>query len=162
MDNSILQVILNTLQSGNFLKCDRTLIVENLQKGLIVANSTHVCNMDIRHITALKDEMTCRVANLTGIMFMAIDIASQWLFYVDSDNHALMQYSLIFNVTTPITEAGPNVTGACVFIYINVLGSFSWTWLDALFSWHHCKYANHRAWVLHVMISEKILAFAVH
>lgn len=102
-----------------------TLIVENLQKGLIVANSTHVCNMDIRHITALKDEMTCRVANLTGIMFMAIDIASQWLFYVDSDNHALMQYSLIFNVTTPITEAGPNVTGACVFIYINVMGFFS-------------------------------------
>lgn len=80
--------------------------------------------MDIRHITALKDEMACRVANLTGIMFMAIDIASQWLFYVDSDNHALMQYSLIFNVTTPITEAGPNVTGACVFIYINVLGFF--------------------------------------
>lgn len=89
-----------------------------------MANSTHVCNMDIRHITALKDEMACRVANLTGIMFMAIDIASQWLFYVDSDNHALMQYSLIFNVTTPITEAGPNVTGACVFIYINVLGFF--------------------------------------
>lgn len=80
--------------------------------------------MDIRHITALKDEMTCRVANLTGIMFMAIDIASQWLFYVDSDNHALMQYSLIFNVTTPITEAGPNVTGAFVFICINVLGFF--------------------------------------
>ncbi|XP_011412220.3 low-density lipoprotein receptor-related protein 1B [Magallana gigas] len=102
---------------------NKACVNENLQKGLIVANSTHVCNMDIRHITALKDEMTCRVANLTGIMFMAIDIASQWLFYVDSDNHALMQYSLIFNATTPITEAGPNVTG------------FAYDWLDNNILW---------------------------
>ena len=42
---------------------------------------------------------------------MAVDIANQWLFYVDSDNHVLMQYSMIFNATTAITDAGPNVTG---------------------------------------------------
>ena len=67
--------------------------------------------MDIRHITALKDEMFCHAANLSGILFMAVDIANQWLFYVDSDNHVLMQYSMIFNATTAITDAGPNVTG---------------------------------------------------
>ena len=67
--------------------------------------------MDIRHITALKDEMFCHAANLSGILFMAVDIANQWLFYVDSDNHVLMQYSMIFNATTVITDAGPNVTG---------------------------------------------------
>ena len=87
------------------------LLAEKLQRGLLLANSTHVCNMDIRHITALKDEMFCHAANLSGILFMAVDIANQWLFYVDSDNHVLMQYSMIFNATTAITDAGPNVTG---------------------------------------------------
>ena len=45
---------------------------------------------------------------------MAVDIANQWLFYVDSDNHVLMQYSMIFNATTVITDAGPNVTGELI------------------------------------------------
>lgn len=91
-----------------------------------MANSTHICNMDIRHITALKDDMSCKVANLSGIMFMAVDIASQWLFYVDSDNHILMQYSMIFNVTSRITDAGPNVTGVYISQYeINVVFSLS-------------------------------------
>lgn len=71
-------------------------------------------------------------------MFMAVDIASQWLFYVDSDNHILMQYSMIFNVTTPITNAGPNVTGVCVCISlykINVGFFFHLLkWLDELLS----------------------------
>ena len=90
------------------------LLAEKLQRGLLLANSTHVCNMDIRHITALKDEMFCHAANLSGILFMAVDIANQWLFYVDSDNHVLMQYSMIFNATTVITDAGPNVTGELI------------------------------------------------
>lgn len=91
-----------------------------------MANSTHICNMDIRHITALKDDMSCKVANLSGVMFMAVDIASQWLFYVDSDNHILMQYSMIFNVTSRITDAGPNVTGVYISLYkINVVFSLS-------------------------------------
>lgn len=91
-----------------------------------MANSTHICSMDIRHITALKDDMSCKVANLSGIMFMAVDIASQWLFYVDSDNHILMQYSMIFNVTSRITDAGPNVTGVYISLYeINVVFSLS-------------------------------------
>nr|XP_022323721.1 low-density lipoprotein receptor-related protein 1B-like [Crassostrea virginica] len=111
-------------KDGYTLSTDKKNCVdEKLQRGLLLANSTHVCNMDIRHITALKDEMFCHAANLSGILFMAVDIANQWLFYVDSDNHVLMQYSMIFNATTAITDAGPNVTG------------FAYDWIDNNILW---------------------------
>lgn len=67
--------------------------------------------MDIRHITALKEDMFCHAANLSGIKYMAVDIANQWLFYVDSELNVVMQYSMIFNISTTIYEATPNVTG---------------------------------------------------
>ncbi|XP_062572883.1 low-density lipoprotein receptor-related protein 1B-like [Saccostrea cucullata] len=98
-------------------------IDEKLQRSILLANSTHICSMDIRHITALKEDMFCHAANLSGIMFMAVDIANQALHYVDSELHVIMQYSMIFNVSTTLTDAGPNVTG------------FGYDWIDDNVVW---------------------------
>ncbi|XP_056013099.1 low-density lipoprotein receptor-related protein 2-like [Ostrea edulis] len=102
---------------------NKACVDENLQKGLLLANATHICNMDIRHITALKEDMFCHAANLSGIKYMAVDIANQWLFYVDSELNVVMQYSMIFNISTTIYEATPNVTG------------LTYDWLDENLVW---------------------------
>ncbi|KAK3087954.1 hypothetical protein FSP39_012741 [Pinctada imbricata] len=86
-------------------------IKENLlTAGLLLGNTTHICHLDIRQITALKEAHRC-YTNFTKLRWLVPDTERNMLYYIDEKNEQLTQFSLSTNKSEPLTNSEKNVTG---------------------------------------------------
>ncbi|XP_062608198.1 low-density lipoprotein receptor-related protein 4-like [Saccostrea cucullata] len=80
-------------------------------KGLLIANGTDMCMLDIRVITAHENDVRCFLSWKSNITYVAVDANKNKIYFSDNANRQIQKYDVVLNVTSVIATTSIAISG---------------------------------------------------
>lgn len=83
-------------------------------KGLLIANDTDLCMLDIRVITGHKSDAQCFLSWKNNITHVAVDANQNKIYFTDDASRRIQKHDIVLNVTSIIATTS-SVSGINIF-----------------------------------------------
>lgn len=84
-------------------------------KGLLIANDTDLCMLDIRVITGHESDARCFLSWKNNITHVAVDANQNKIYFTDDTSSRIQKHDIVLNVTSIIATTS-SVSGINMFV----------------------------------------------